>query len=35
MKKKTVENIAKILPSTLKNVTGYFKDNFDKSSQDS
>ena len=34
MKKKTVENIAKTLPSALKNVTGYFKDNFDKSGQD-
>lgn len=34
MKKTTVENIAKILPSTLKNVTGYFKNNFEKSGQD-
>ena len=34
MKKKTVENIAKTLPFALKNVTGYFKDNFDKSGQE-
>jgi len=34
MKKKTVENIAKTLPFALKNATGYFKENFDKSGQD-
>ncbi len=34
MKKKTIENITKVLPFALKNATGYFKDNFDKSGQD-
>ena len=34
VKKKTIENIAKNLPFALKNATGYFKDNFEKSGQD-
>ena len=34
MNKATIEKIIKILPVTLKNISGYLKDNFDKSGQD-
>ena len=34
MKKKTIEKITNNLPTIIKNVTSYLKDNFDKSAQD-
>ena len=34
MNKETIEKIIKILPVTLKNISGYIKDNFEKSGQD-
>lgn len=34
MSKKTIDKIIKVLPESLKNITGYIKDNFDKSGQD-
>jgi len=34
MTKTTAEKIAKVLPDTLKNATGYLKSNFDKSGQE-
>lgn len=34
MKKETAQKVITVLPKSLKNISGYFKDNFDKSGQD-